>query len=52
VGPPMSAIRDPLDDHLLTPQHAALCVIDEQPSQVAAVQFLDRTWCPSTACRR
>jgi isochorismate hydrolase len=26
-------IRDPLADHLLTPQHAALLVIDEQPSR-------------------
>ena len=29
----MSAIRDPRADHLLTPQHAALRVIDSQPSQ-------------------
>jgi len=38
-------IRDPLADHLLTPQHAALLVIDEQPSQIAAVQSMDRRWC-------
>jgi hypothetical protein len=41
----MSAIRAPLADHLLTPQHAALRVIDYQPSQIAAVQSMDRTWC-------
>ena len=38
-------IRDPLADHLLTPQHAALLVIDGQPSQITAVQSMDRTWC-------
>ena len=38
-------IRDPLADHLLTPQHAALLVIDYQPSQIAAVQSMDWTWC-------
>jgi hypothetical protein len=38
-------IRDPLADHLLTPQHAALLVIDEQPSQITAVLSMDRTWC-------
>jgi hypothetical protein len=41
----MSAIGDPLGDYLLTPQHAALRMIDEQPSQIAAVQSMDRTWC-------
>jgi hypothetical protein len=38
-------IRDPLADHLLTPQHAALLVIDEQPSQITAVHSMYRTWC-------
>ena len=38
-------IRDPLADHLLTPQHAALLMIDEQPSQITAVLSMDRTWC-------
>ena len=28
-------IRDPIGDHLLTPQNAALLVIDYQPSQFA-----------------
>jgi nicotinamidase-related amidase len=37
----MSAIRDPLADHLLTPQNAALIVIDYQPSQIAAVRSMD-----------
>ena len=45
-------IRDPIGDHLLTPQNAALLVIDEQPSQIAAVQSMDRTWCSRISCRR
>ena len=35
-------IRDPLGDHLLTPQNAALVVIDFQPSQFAGVRSMDR----------
>jgi nicotinamidase-related amidase len=35
-------IRDPIGDHLLTPQNAALVVIDYQPSQFAAVESMDR----------
>lgn len=35
-------IRDPLTDHLLTAQNAALVVIDYQPSQFAAVRSMDR----------
>ena len=38
-------VRDPVGDHLLTPKNAALAVIDYQPSQIAAVQSMDRTWC-------
>ena len=34
-------IRDTLGDHLLTPQNAALLVIDYQPSQFAAVRSMD-----------
>jgi nicotinamidase-related amidase len=34
-------IRDPLGDHLLTPQNAALVLIDYQPSQFAAVRSID-----------
>jgi nicotinamidase-related amidase len=34
--------RDPIGDHLLTPQNAALLVIDYQPSQFAGVQSIDR----------
>jgi len=37
-----SVIRDPVGDHLLTPQNSALVVIDYQPSQVAAVRSMDR----------
>jgi nicotinamidase-related amidase len=35
-------VRDPVGDHLLTPQNAALLVIDYQPSQFAGVQSIDR----------
>jgi len=35
-------IRDPLNDHLLTPQNAAFLFIDYQPSQLAAVRSMDR----------
>ena len=35
-------VRDPVGDHLLTPQNAALLVIDYQPSQFAAVRSMDR----------
>ena len=34
-------IRDPVADHLLTPQNAALLVIDYQPSQFGAVRSMD-----------
>ena len=35
-------IRDPVADHLLTPQNSAVVVIDYQPSQVAGVRSMDR----------
>jgi nicotinamidase-related amidase len=35
-------IRDPIGDHLLTPQNAAMVVIDYQPSQFAGVTSMDR----------
>src|SRR5579872_7110589 len=35
-------VRDPVADHLLTPQNAALVVIDYQPSQFGAVNSIDR----------
>jgi nicotinamidase-related amidase len=37
----VSAIRDPLADHLITPQNSALIVIDYQPSQIAAVRSME-----------
>ena len=33
-----ATIRDPLTDHLLTPQNAALVIIDFQPVQVSSIQ--------------
>jgi nicotinamidase-related amidase len=35
-------IRDPVSDSLLTPQNAALVVIDYQPSQISTVNSMDR----------
>ena len=35
-------VRDPIADHLITPQNAALLLIDYQPSQLAAVRSMDR----------
>ncbi len=44
-------IRDPLADHLITPQNAALLLIDYQPAQVASVRSIDHDLlvkaCPS-----
>jgi nicotinamidase-related amidase len=39
---PRESARDPVTDHLLTPQNAALVVIDYQPSQVQTVTSMDR----------
>ena len=36
------AIRDPLADHLITPQNSALIVIDYQPNQFRTVRSMDR----------
>ena len=33
--------RDPITDHLLTPQNAALVIIDYQPTQVNSVKSMD-----------
>jgi nicotinamidase-related amidase len=35
------AIRDPLADHLITPQNSAFVLIDYQPEQLAAVSSMD-----------
>jgi nicotinamidase-related amidase len=35
-------VRNQLSDHLLTPQNAALVLIDYQPSQISAVRSMDR----------
>jgi nicotinamidase-related amidase len=34
--------RDPRADHLITPENAALLVIDYQPSQVASIRSMDQ----------
>lgn len=35
-------IRDPLKDHLLTPQNSAFVVIDYQPIQVSSIRSMDQ----------
>jgi len=35
-------IRDPLTDHLLTPQNCTLVIIDYQPNQIQVVTSMDR----------
>jgi nicotinamidase-related amidase len=35
-------VRDPVADHLITPQNAALLLIDYQPAQLAGVRSMDR----------
>ena len=35
-------VRDPIADHLITPQNSALVLIDYQPSQLAGVRSMDR----------
>jgi nicotinamidase-related amidase len=35
-------VRDPLSDHLITPENSALLLIDYQPSQLAGVRSMDR----------
>ena len=35
-------VRDPLSDHLITPENAAFLIIDYQPSQLAGVHSMDR----------
>ena len=37
-----TTIRDPFADHMLTPQNAALVIIDFQPVQVASVTSMER----------
>ena len=39
---PSPQVRDPVGDHLLTPQNSALVLIDYQPSQFAGVLSMDR----------
>jgi hypothetical protein len=39
---PGNAVCDPLADHLITPQNAALVLIDYQPDRVSAVRSMDQ----------
>jgi nicotinamidase-related amidase len=36
-----ASIRDPVAGHLITPQNAALVLIDDQPAQFATVRSMD-----------
>ena len=36
-----TAVRDPVADHLITPQNSALLVIDYQPTQLESVRSMD-----------
>jgi nicotinamidase-related amidase len=36
-----ASIRGPVADHLITPQNAALVLIDDQPTQFAMVRSMD-----------
>jgi nicotinamidase-related amidase len=36
-------MRDPLSDHLITPENSAFLLIDYQPSQIGGVRSMDRT---------
>jgi nicotinamidase-related amidase len=40
---PSEPIRDPVTDHLLTPQNAALLIIDYQPTQVNSIKSMDHS---------
>jgi nicotinamidase-related amidase len=35
-------VRDPVSDHLITPENSAFLLIDYQPSQIAGVHSMDR----------
>ena len=37
-----ATVRDPRADHLLTPQNAALVIIDYQPVQVSSIQSMEK----------
>ena len=39
---PGTIARDPIADHLITPQNSAMLLIDYQPSQLAGVRSMDR----------
>ncbi|HTG64752.1 MAG TPA: hydrolase [Flavobacterium sp.] len=39
----ISPIRDPKNDHLLSPENAALIIIDYQPIQVSSIKSMDQT---------
>jgi hypothetical protein len=44
-------IRDPVADHLLTPQNCVLAIIDYQPVQVKSVKSMDHEQLVDSAVR-
>lgn len=40
----ITPIRDPKKDHLLSPENAALIIIDYQPIQVSSIKSMDQEW--------
>ena len=45
-------IRNPLKDHLLTPQNSAFIIIDYQPIQVSSIRSMDqRSSCSISSTR-
>jgi hypothetical protein len=45
-------IRDPLADHLITPQNSLFVFIDYQPEQLATVRSMDHDLLVKTPCPR
>lgn len=41
--PASATIRNPIEDHLLTPQNAALLIIDYQPVQIKSIKSMDQS---------
>ncbi|MBC9910116.1 hydrolase [Chitinophaga varians] len=40
----ITPIRNPKNDHLLTPDNSALIIIDYQPVQVSSIKSMDQDW--------
>jgi hypothetical protein len=47
MSKPLSPKHDPLSDHLITPQNAALVLIEDRPSKFAAVRSTECLLAPA-----